>query len=143
MSVKAIPEGQQSVTPYLVIRDAAALITFLKEAFDATVLVCHSRADGTVMHAQIKIGSSLIMMGDPMENQNLMPAMLHLYVEKVDDVYQQALDAGATSIMPPADHFYGDRAGAVLDKHGNQWWISTHIEDVSDEEMAKRMAEAG
>lgn len=142
MSVQTIPEGQQSVTPYLVVNDAAALISFLQEAFNAKELVRHARPDGTVMHAQLKIGGSVVMMGEPMGDQRPMPAMLHLYVENVDEVYRQALDAGATSIMPPTDQFYGDRSGAVADKHGNHWWIATHIEDVSKEEMATRMAAA-
>ncbi len=142
MSVPPIPEGQQSVTPYLVVKDAAALIAFLKSAFDAKEMLCHARSDGTIIHAQLKIGGSVVMMGEPMGDQQPMPAMLHLYVEAVDRVYQQALDAGATSIMPPADQFYGDRSGGVTDRHGNQWWIATHIEDVSNEEMARRMAAA-
>lgn len=142
MPVQPIPEGQQSVTPYLVVRDAASLIAFLKRAFEAEELARHARPDGTIMHAQIKIGSSIIMMGEPMGDQELMPAMLHLYVEAVDEVYQKALDAGATSIMEPTDQFYGDRSGGITDTHGNQWWIGTHIEDVSKEEMAKRMAAA-
>ena len=140
MAVKPIPEGQQSVTPYLVVRDAASLITFLKQAFDADELIRHARPDGTIMHAQIKIGSSIVMMGEPMGDQKPVPSMLHLYVEAVDEVYQKALDAGATSIMEPTDQFYGDRSGGVIDTHGNQWWIGTHIEDVSKEEMVERMA---
>lgn len=142
MPVQPIPEGQQSVTVYLVINDAAALITFLGDAFGAKELARHARPDGTIMHAQLRIGGSVVMMSEPMGGQKTMPAMLHLYVGNVDEVYQRALDAGASSIMPPTDQFYGDRSGAVLDKHGNQWWIATHIEDVSKEEMAKRMAEA-
>ncbi|MGI9451871.1 MAG: VOC family protein [Geminicoccaceae bacterium] len=143
MAVQPIPEGQQSVTPYLVVKDAAALIDFLRRAFDAREMVRHARPDGTIMHAQIKIGDSVMMMGEPMGDQGTMPAMLHLYVANVDQVYEQALAAGATSIMPPTDQFYGDRSGAVADKHGNHWWIGTHIEDVSKEEMVKRMAAAG
>ena len=142
MPVHAIPEGQQSVTPYLVVKDAAALIDFLRDAFGADEMVRHARPDGTVMHAQLRIGDSVVMMGEPMDDQNLMPAMLHLYVENVDEVYQRALDAGASSIVEPTDQFYGDRSGGVADKHGNQWWIATHIEDVSEDEMAKRMAAA-
>lgn len=142
MPIPAIPEGQQSVTPYLVVKDVASLIAFLKTAFDAEEKIRHARPDGTVMHAQVKIGGSLVMMGEPMGDQQLIPAMLHLYVEAVDEVYQKALDAGATSIMAPTDQFYGDRSGGIVDKHGNQWWIATHIEDVSEEEMAKRMAAA-
>lgn len=143
MSVLPIPEGQQSVTPYLVVRDAASLITFLKDAFDAEEVIRHARPDGTIMHAQIRIGQSLVMMGEPMGDQQPFPAMLHLYVDAVDDVYQQALQAGATSIMEPSDQFYGDRSGGIADKHGNTWWIATHLEDVSADEMAKRMAAAG
>lgn len=143
MSVRPIPEGQQSVTPYLVVKDAASLIDFLQRAFDAEVLIRHGRPDGGIMHAQVRIGSSLVMMGEPMGEQRTMPTMLHLYVEGVDEIYQRALDAGATSLMAPEDQFYGDRSGAVIDGEGNQWWIATHIEDVSDEEMARRMAAAG
>lgn len=142
MPVQLIPEGQQAVTPYLVVNNAAALISFLQEAFNAKELVRHARPDGTIMHAQLNIGGSVVMMGEPMGDQRPMPAMLHLYVDNVDEVYQQALDAGASSIMPPTDQFYGDRSGGVTDKHGNHWWIATHIEDVSKEEMATRMAAA-
>ena len=142
MPVQPIPEGQQSVTPYLVVKDAAALIDFAQSAFDAKEIVRHARPDGTIMHAQLRIGESVVMLGQPMGDQPAMPAMLHVYVENVDEVYRQAMAAGATSIMEPTDQFYGDRSGGVADKHGNHWWIGTHIEDVSKEEMAKRMAAA-
>ncbi len=90
------------------------------------------------MHAQVKIGDSFVMMGEPMGEFQPMPASIYLYVEDTDATYQRALEAGATSIMEPADQFYGDRNAGVKDPFGNLWWIGTHIEDVSPEEIEKR-----
>lgn len=142
MSAKPIPEGFHTITPYLVVTGAAQLIDFLKAAFDATVIVRHGKPDGSVMHAQLKIGDSFIMMGEQPPGKPAAPASLYLYVPNTDELYNKAVASGATSIMPPADMFYGDRHGGVTDAWGNQWWIATHIEDVSDEQMKVRMEEA-
>ena len=139
MAVKPIPEGHHSVTPYLIVPGVAKLIDFLKQAFEAKETMGRSaRPDGTIMHAQVTIGDSLIMMGEPMGQFQPMPASMYLYVNDTDAVYKRARQAGATSIMEPADQFYGDRNAGVKDASGNIWWIATHIEDVAPEELARR-----
>jgi uncharacterized glyoxalase superfamily protein PhnB len=139
--VKPIPDGFHTVTPYLTVPGVARLIDFLKQAFDATEMHRHLRPDGTVQHAQVKIGDSMVMMGEPQDPWKPVPAVIFLYVNDVDAAYQRAIQAGATSLREPADQFYGDRMGGVQDPSGNQWWVATHIEDVSPEEL-KRRAEA-
>jgi PhnB protein len=139
MAVKPVPEGFHTVTPYLVVKGVATIIDFAKHAFDAKEIERHARPDGTVMHAQIKIGDSFVMLGEPQgEGQSAMPASLYLYVPNIDEVYKRAIKAGGVSIQEPADMFYGDRHGGVKDQAGNQWWIATHIEDVSPQEMQLR-----
>jgi PhnB protein len=129
--VKYIPDGHHTVSPYIVVPGVAKLIDFAKQAFSATDVYVSKRPDGTVQHAEIKIGDSIVMMGDGGENVKTFLGMLHLYVEDVDAVYQRALNAGAKSLREPADQPYGDRSGGVEDTFGNQWWISTHIKDVA------------
>ena len=138
MPVKPIPDGFHTVTPYLVVPGVPRLIEFLKQAFDAKEMHHSTRPDGTVMHAQVRIGDSVVMMGEAIGEFGPMPAMIYLYVTDVDAVYQRALRAGGVSIMEPTDMFYGDRNGGLKDPCGNQWWIATHIENVSEEELAKR-----
>jgi len=134
-----IPEGYSTVTPYLCVVEAAKLIEFLKQAFAAEVIVRMDGPDGSVMHAEVKIGDSIVMMGQvPAERATR--AMLHLYVTDADATYKKALAAGATSVREMADQFYGDRSGGVRDAFGNDWHIATHVEDVSPEEMKRRMA---
>ena len=140
MVVKPIPAGYHTVTPYLVVSGAAQLIDFMKQVFAAEELSRMARPDGTIMHAEVKIGDSRVMLGEASGEAAAMPAMIHLYVEDMDAVYQKALQAGATSLREPEDQFYGDRLGGVKDAFGNQWWLATHIEDVSPEEMARRAA---
>jgi uncharacterized glyoxalase superfamily protein PhnB len=101
------------------------------------------RPDGSIGHAEVKIGDSIIMMSEPMGDMQPMPASIYLYVQETDAVYQRALQAGATSLTEPADQFYGDRSAGVKDPAGNQWWIATHKEDVPPEEMVKRARAAG
>jgi PhnB protein len=145
--VKPIPEGYHTATPYLTIRDAGKAIDFYKQAFRAQELFRMPGPDGkTVMHAEIKIGDSPIMMAE--ENlewgkkspQTLggTPASVFLYVEDVDAAFDRAVKAGATAQMPPDDMFWGDRFGSLADPFGHQWSIATHKEDVSPEEMGKR-----
>jgi uncharacterized glyoxalase superfamily protein PhnB len=138
MAVKPIPEGYHTVTPYLIVKGVPTLIDFLKQAFDAKEIERHSQPDGSVMHAEVKIGDSILMMGEAAGKWNPMPAGFYLYVTDTDAVYKRALQSGATSVMEPADQFYGDRNAGVKDPSGNQWWIATHKEDVSREELAKR-----
>jgi PhnB protein len=140
-SVQPIPDGYHTVTPYLLVEDAAGLIPFLEQAFGATVLERYESPDGRLAHASLQIGDSRVMMGQAAAEWPAMPAMLHLYVEDADAVFRRAVEAGARSIREPEDQFYGDRSGGVADPAGNQWWISTHVEDVSPEEMARRHEE--
>ncbi len=135
--VKAVPEGYHTVSPYIVVSGVDKLIDFAKQVFDATEVFVSKRPDGSVQHAEIKIGDSIIMLGEGQDIKKF-PAMLHLYLEDADAVYQRALHAGAKSLREPTDQPYGDRSGGVEDAFGNQWWISTHIEDVTSEEMERR-----
>lgn len=141
MAVKPIPDGYHTVTPYLIVEGAEKLLDFLKQAFDAEEKVRMPKPDGSIAHAEARIGDSVVMMGDAGEQWSPMPAAIHLYVKDCDATYQRALEAGATSLQEPANQFYGDRMAGVRDLVGNMWWISTHVEDVSEEEMAKRAEE--
>lgn len=138
MAVKPIPDGFHSVTPYMIVRGVAELIEFIKNAFQGEETLRTERPDGTVMHAQVRIGDSFVMMGEAPDTFTPMPNSIYLYVDDADSVYQRALQAGATSIMEPADQFYGDRNAGVKDACGNLWWIATRIEEVSPEELQKR-----
>lgn len=143
MTVKPVPDGYHTVTPYLVVQDVAGLIDFLEQAFDAQEMVRMGSPDGSIMHAEMRIGDSMVMMGEAGENNPPMPAMLHLYLEDADAAYRRALEAGATSLREPEDQFYGDRTAGVKDDFGNQWWLATHIEDVTPEEMQRRAEARG
>ena len=139
MTAKPIPDGFHSVTPYLTVRGAEEVIAFLKQAFSAEV--AHEpikRPDGTIMHTAVKIGDTLVMIADESEMAKATPSSLYLYVQNVDSVYQQAVNAGGKPIMEPMDMFYGDRSGGVKDPSGNSWFIATHKEDVAPQELAKR-----
>jgi len=140
--VKPIPEGYHTITPYLVVDGAEKIIRFMKEAFGAQpVFEPMMGPNGKVMHAEFRIGNSIVMISDSSERAQATSAMLYLYVPNVDAVYQKAIKAGATSLMEPADQFYGDRSGGVTDVAGNRWHIGTHIEDVSPADLKKRAAE--
>ncbi len=141
MAVKPIPEGYHSVTPCLVVRGADRVIEFLKQAFGAQEIDRFAAPDGRIMHAEVKIGDSMIMLGEASEQFPAQPAALCLYVPDTDVVYRRALEAGARSLREPADQFYGDRSAGVADPSGNSWWIATHVEDVSREEMERRAKE--
>jgi PhnB protein len=136
--VKPIPEGHHTVTPYIVVSGVAKLIEFAKQAFGASELYVSKRPDGSVMHAEIKIGDSIIMLGEGGAGGKTFLAMLHLYVDDVDAVYRTSIQAGGKSLREPADQVYGDRSGGVEDSFGNQWWLATHIEDVTSEEIERR-----
>lgn len=145
--VKPVPEGYHTVTPYLIIRDAARAIEFYKKAFDAKEMVRMPAPGGKIGHAEIKIGDSYIMLADESPEmghngpQSIggSPVSIVLYLEDVDAVVGRAVAAGAKLVRPVEDQFYGDRSGGVEDPFGHSWHISTHIEDVSPEEMKKRM----
>ena len=138
---KPIPDGYHSVTPYLTVRGAAEVITFLKQAFKAeTPQEPVKRPDGKIMHAAVKIGDSLVMLGEENEMMKAQPSSLYVYVPNVDSVFEQAVKAGGKTVMEPADMFYGDRTATVKDPSGNEWTIATHKEDVPEHEMTKRAA---
>jgi uncharacterized glyoxalase superfamily protein PhnB len=139
MTVKPIPDGHHTVTPYLVVRGAAKTIEFLQKAFGAeTAFEPMKRPDGLIMHAELKVGDSMVMIGDAHDRAQPTQSVLHLYVPNADAVCQRAIAAGAVSTMEPADQFYGDRTGSVKDPSGNTWYIATHKEDVAPQELKKR-----
>jgi len=138
MPVKAKPDGYHSVSPYLVVDGAARLIDFLAQTFDAAEVERFTAPGNRVGHAEVRIGDSVVMLGDAHGEHKAMQAMLYVYVDDVDASYQRALAAGGTSVQAPTDHFYGDRSGGVKDPCGNVWYIATHIEDVSPAELKRR-----
>ena len=139
--VMPVPSGFHTVTPYLSVIDATQLLEFVKKAFDAREKEVHRSPEGKVLHAAVKIGDSMVMIADA-GSMAPTPAALYLYVNDTDKFYKQGLEAGGTSLMEPADQFYGDRNAGVKDASGCSWWIATLIEDVSKKEMQKRMDEA-
>jgi uncharacterized glyoxalase superfamily protein PhnB len=138
MTVKTIPDGYQTVTPYLMVRDAAKFIEFMSLVFDATTAEQLMRPDGTIGHSELRIGNSMIMLSEASESYPATPVMLHVYVENVDTVFERAVRAGGTVVSKPTDQFYGDRAGGVREPSGNTVWIATHIEDVAPDELKRR-----
>ena len=118
--------------------NAAGLIEFLTRVFDAKEISRSSGADGRVLHAEMKIGASTVMIGEASEKGPAMPATIVVYVDDVDAAYKRALEAGAITLRQPADQLYGDRLGGVKDLAGNYWWIATHIEDVLPDEFELR-----
>lgn len=142
MSVRPIPEGHPRVSPYLIVRDAATVLDFMVHTFEAQELSRHLTPDGDVMHAEVRIHDSVIMVGGANEQWPPVSAALHVYVEDVDAVYRRALEAGATSVSEPTNQFYGDRSAHVTSPGGVTWFITTHVEDVSADEMQRRMEAA-
>ena len=142
MAVKPVPEGYRTVTPYLIVQDANALLTFVRDAFKAQVVEEHRTPDGTVVHADFMIGDSHVMAGQGSDRWPAQPGTVLLYVEDADAIYRAALAAGGVSIQEMTTQFYGDRSGGVRDPSGVTWWISTHVEDVPREELERRMAAA-
>lgn len=148
-NVSPIPEGYHAVTPYLCVNGAADAIEFYKKAFGATELMRFGAPGGKIGHAEIKIGDSHIMLADEHPEMDFhgpqsiggSPVHLHLYVEDVDSTFQQAISAGGEEVRPVKDQFYGDRSGTLKDPFGHIWHLSTHVEDVSPEEMEARMAQ--
>jgi len=146
--VKPIPEGYHSVTPYLVVKGAAAAIDFYKKIFGAVEIMRMPAPDGRVGHAELRFGDSVVMLADEYpEIQTVGPKTLGntpvgllLYVDDVDKTVERAVASGATIQKPVADQFYGDRSGTIEDPFGHKWTVATHVEDVSPEEMQRRMA---
>jgi len=139
--VKAVPDGYGTVTPYLNLKGAGDAIEFYKKAFGAEERTRMPGPNGSIMHAEIKIGNSMVMISDAMTNPPTQSSC-HLCVDNADAWWKRATEAGADVVMPIADMFWGDRYGVLVDKWGNRWGIATHKEDVSPEEMRKRAAEA-
>jgi PhnB protein len=141
MAVKPIPDGYQTVTPYLTLDDPAPVIEFLKKVFDAQEIFAMRDDKGNIGHAEVKVGSSILMLGKARDQWKSRPGNFYVYVEDCDAMYKKALAAGATSVSEPETQFYGDRHGAVADSQGNNWWVATHVEDVSPEDMGRRAKE--
>jgi PhnB protein len=143
---QAIPKGYHTVTPSLVVAGAAKAIDFYKKALGAEELMRFPAPDGSVMHAEIKIGDSIIMLGDEMPEQGGRgpksiggtPVSFFVYKDDVDTAWKRAVDAGAKQIMPLDNQFWGDRTGCLEDPFGHRWWLAQHMEDVSPEEMQRR-----
>jgi PhnB protein len=145
-TVKPIPEGHHTVTPYLICKDAAKAIDFCKRAFGAAELFRMAKPDGRIGHAELRIGDSVIMLADEAPEMGARgpqslggtPVLMHLYVEDADAVVASAVAAGATLLRPVADQFYGDRSGGVTDPFGHVWYVATHKEDLSAEQLQER-----
>ena len=146
MTVRPVPEGYHSVTPYIIVNDAEAAIRFYERAFGATEVMRLPMGD-RIGHAEIRIGDSMVMLSDEWpEYGKLGPkarggatASLMIYLEDVDAAYERAVGAGAAAERPPEDQFWGDRMGSVVDPFGHSWSLATHVEDVPEEEMQRRM----
>jgi PhnB protein len=149
MAAKPIPDGYHTVTPYLIVQGAADALAFYKKAFGATELFRMEGPGGKVGHAEIKVGDSPIMLADEHPDMGYRgpkalggtPVSILLYVHDVDALFDRAVSAGARVLKPVQDQFYGDRSGTVADPFGHVWTLATHKEDVSKEEMERRMAE--
>jgi PhnB protein len=147
---QAIPDGYRSLTPYLRCRDAAKAIEFYKKAFGAEEVMRMPGPDGKVMHAEMKFGDSMLMLGEECAEMKMHSPLslggsgsgLHIYVKDVDKSFERAVQAGCTVAMPLMNMFWGDRYGKLADPFGHEWSIATHVEDVPPEEMPKRAAEA-
>jgi len=150
MPTNHIPAGYHSVTPYLILKDAANAIEFYKRAFSASERMRFDAPGGKIGHAEIQIGDSPIMMADECPDMGFRSpqslggagASVMVYVENVDQLFDQAIAAGATVLRPVQDQFYGDRSGTLQDPFGHVWTIATHVEDVLQEELHRRAAEA-
>lgn len=140
--VKPIPEGYHTITPYLVVENALGLVEFIEKAFNGKVTYMMKSGDGKLQHGDMLIGNSHIMISEGTGEYPPKNAMLLLYVDDVDAMYNKAIEAGGKSLREPTNEYYGDRSSGLIDDWGNQWWLATHVEDVSEEEMEKRMKEA-
>jgi PhnB protein len=139
MTVKYIPDGVHTITPYLTVRDAAALLDFIRRGLDNVTTIHEMKGEnGTVWHADLKIGDSHLMLGQAPKPEDATQSMLYLYVPDCDAAFSKALAAGGTVHSELQTQFYGDRHGAVKDPCGNQWWFATHVEDVPLAELERR-----
>ncbi|MGC1902534.1 MAG: VOC family protein [Candidatus Acidiferrum sp.] len=137
-----IPPGFHTVTPYIVVPGIARLLDFLKQAFGAVEKERMPRPDGSIAHAAVTLGDSIIEMGEAVEPRS-MPMTFHIYIPNVDEMYKNALAAGAKSLSEPKDQFYGERSAGLVDDWGNHWYIATYMEDLTPEELAARAAAQG
>ena len=150
MPVKPVPEGYHTITPHLIVRDAARAIEFYKQAFGAKDRGVMKGPDGKVMHAELQIGDSIVMLADEMPEfgsrspQSIggSPTGLHIYTDNVDAAFDRAVKAGAQVEMPVMEQFWGDRYGKLKDPFGHSWSVATHVKDLSAEEMKRGMDEA-
>lgn len=150
MAVKPIPEGYHTLTPHFTVRDAVRAIEFYKQAFGAQERGVMKGPDGKVMHAELKIGDSIVMLADEFpefgavapESGGNTSMGLHIYVDNVDQAFDRAVKAGAKVEMPVSDQFWGDRYGKLRDPFGHKWSIATHVKDMSADEMKRSMDEA-
>ncbi|MGW0804118.1 VOC family protein [Nonomuraea sp. NPDC002799] len=141
MSVNPIPEGYTTVTPWIISQDTAGLIDYLTAAFDAVELGRLADEEGRIAHAELRIGDAVVMMFDAAPGWPPTPAFLRLYVPDADAVHRQAVEAGGTSVTEVTHLAFGDRVGRVRDPFGNLYWIQTRIEDVTQEEMERRLSD--
>jgi PhnB protein len=145
-TAQAIPKGHHTITPSLFVAGAAKAIDFYKKALGAEELMRFPAPDGTIMHAELRIGDSIIMLADEMPDQGGRspksiggtPVSFFVYGQNVDAAWKRAVDAGAKPIVPLADQFWGDRTGCLEDPFGHQWWLAQHIEDLTPEELRKK-----
>jgi PhnB protein len=137
--VKAVPRGYHSVTPYLIVEGAPRLIQFMKQTFNAEEKEAMKGPDGRIGHAEMNIGDSVVMLADATPKYAPIASQLYVYLENVDKTFKRALEAGASPVQDPADQFYGDRTAGFKDPTGNYWWIAQRVEEVSPEEMERRM----
>src|SRR5689334_21174716 len=141
--VPRIPTGYRNVTPYLVNEHVDRVMMFLRRAFGAVeTFPAMKRPDGAVAHAEMRIGDSVVMLGEACAEYPPITAFFYLYVEDVDGCYRRAIRAGGVTVTEPRDQFYGDRSAGVRDPGGNTWWIATHKEDVPDQEVERRFQES-
>jgi PhnB protein len=141
MAVKPIPDGYGTVTPYLTVDDPAPVIEFLKKVLDAKEIFAMRDDKGNIGHAEVKVGSSILMLGKARDEWKSRPGNFYVYVEDCDAIYEKALAAGAISLSKPETQFYGDRHGGVTDSQGNNWWVATHVEDINPDDMKRRAEE--
>ncbi len=149
MKVRPIPEGYHSLTPYLIVKGAAKALDFYAKAFGARELFRMPQPDGRIGHAEMQIGNSRFMLADEFPERGIRapsgtpPVSLMIYCEDVDSMWKRAIAAGGKQDRPLTNQFYGDRSGTLIDPFGHHWTIATHVEDVSPQEMERRMKQQG
>jgi PhnB protein len=147
--VNPIPQGYHTVTPSIVVRGAAEALDFYRKAFNAEETLRMPGPDGKIIHAEFRIGNSVMMLGDEMPDMGAKsplslggsPVSFFIYLENVDEAWQRAINAGAKQVMPLADMFWGDRAGCVDDPFGHHWWLAQHVADLTPDEIKKGQEE--